>query len=136
MGRGQRQGGPVFDVGQFRLPGVLLNALLPVGDKLKAPLATIFRDENRPETQRMQAADILTNYASDDPNLLADLLMDANPKAYATLFPVVERQATKTLPMFRAEIKKTALPDGSGEVAEEQKDRLAMRQARAAGGGI
>ena len=34
--------------------------------------------------------------------------MDADPKAYASLFPIAERQAAKTLPFFQAEIDKKA----------------------------
>ena len=59
----------------------------PCGTSSTAPLATIFRDKNRPESERNLATNILTDYASDDPNLIADLLMDADPKAYAALLP-------------------------------------------------
>ena len=59
----------------------------PVRGKLTPPLATIFRDKNRPETERSLATNILTDYASDDPDLIANLLMDADPKAYAAFFP-------------------------------------------------
>ena len=81
-----------------------IEALRPVRGKLTAPLATIFRDRNRSESEPAQATDILTDYASDDPNLLADLLMDADPKAYAAFFPIAQRQESKTLPLFQAEI--------------------------------
>ena len=56
-------------------------------DKLTAPLAAIFRDKHRPETEHTLATNILADYASDDPTLLADLLMDADPKAYAASLP-------------------------------------------------
>ena len=54
-----------------------LDALRPVRTSLTAPLATIFRDKNRPESEHALATSILADYASDDPNLIADLLMDA-----------------------------------------------------------
>ena len=112
--------------------GPWLDALRPVRGKLTAPLATIFRDKNRPETERTLATNILTDYASDDPNLIADLLMDADPKAYAAFFPIAQRQEAKTLPLFQAEIaKKATIPD-SDKDSEMVKDRLAERQARAA----
>ena len=38
------------------------------------------------------ATDILTDYAGDDPDRLAELLMAADPKAYASFFPVAEKQ--------------------------------------------
>ena len=58
--------------------------------------------------------------------------MDADPKAYAAFFPIAQRQAAKTLPLFQAEIaKKATIPD-SDKDSEMVKDRLAERQARAA----
>src|SRR5271166_544340 len=86
--------------------GPWLDALRPVQGKLNSPLAVIFRDKNCPETERTLATNILTDYASDEPNLIANLLMDADPKAYAAFFPIVERQQEKTLPLFQAEISK------------------------------
>ena len=74
--------------------------------KLTAPLATIFRDRNRSEFEREQATDILTHYASDDPTLAADLLIGADPRAYAAFFPIAQGQAAKTLPLFQAELLK------------------------------
>ena len=86
--------------------GPWIKALHPVWGKLTAPLATIFRDRNRSEFEREQATDILTHYASDDPTLAADLLMDADPRAYAAFFPIAHRQESKTLPLLQAEISK------------------------------
>ena len=112
--------------------GPWLDALRPVRGKLTAPLATIFRDKNRPESEHALATSILADYASDDPNLIANLLMDADPKAYASFFPIAQRQETKTLPLFQAEIaKKATIPDSDND-SETVKDQLAERQARAA----
>ena len=60
--------------------GAWLDALRPVRGKLTAPLAAIFRDRKRPETERTLATNILTDYASDDPDRLAELLMDRRPQ--------------------------------------------------------
>ena len=76
--------------------------------KLNVPLGEIFRDKNRPESVHSLATDILTDYASDDPNLIVNLLMDADPKGYADFFPIAQRQESKTLPLFQAEISKKA----------------------------
>ena len=56
--------------------------------------------------------------------------MTAGAKAYASLFPVAERQAEKTVPVFQAEIAKGSRREG-GE-SEHVKESLAERQARAA----
>ena len=91
--------------------GDWLKYLTDVRSKLNPPLATIFRGGNLSESERTQVTNILTDYASDDPDLLANLLMDAEPKAYAALFPIVEGKAGKTLPLFRAEITRRATPE-------------------------
>ena len=54
------------------------------------------------------ATDILTDYASDDPDRLAELLMVADEKAYVSLFPVAEKRARNVLPVFQAELAKKA----------------------------
>ena len=81
----------------------LMKTLRPIRKQLLASLATTFRDPQR-KTERYFATNILADYASDQPNLLADLLMDADPKAYADFFPIAQGQAAKTLPLFQAEI--------------------------------
>src|SRR5262249_49284062 len=73
--------------------GPWLDALRPVQVPLTAPLAVIFRDKARPETEHALATNILADYAKDAPDLVAELLMAADSKAYRTLFPVAERQA-------------------------------------------
>jgi serine/threonine protein kinase/formylglycine-generating enzyme required for sulfatase activity/tetratricopeptide (TPR) repeat protein len=92
---------PVF-LGQW------LELLRSVRAKITAPLAIIFEDRARPETEHTLATNILADYAKDSPGLLARLLMAADPKAYQTLFRVVEGQAENTLPLFRAQLGKTA----------------------------
>jgi serine/threonine protein kinase/tetratricopeptide (TPR) repeat protein len=95
---------PVF-LGQW------LDALRPVRAKLIAPLAAVFRDGTRPETEHNIATNTLADFAADDPTTLADLLMDADPKAYLTLFPVAQRLAEEVLPAFQAELGKTTTFD-------------------------
>ncbi len=112
--------------------GPWLDALRPVRTKLTAPLATIFREKNRPATEHSLATNILTSYASDDPDLIADLLMDSDPKAYAAFLPIAQRQEAETLRFLQAEINKKVTTSDSDKDAEMVKDRLAERQARAA----
>jgi formylglycine-generating enzyme required for sulfatase activity len=110
----------------------LIETLRPIRHRLLTPLASIFRNARRSESERGFATTVLADYASDVPDLLADLLMDADPKSYTVLFSVVARQAAKTLPLFQAEIQKIANPPESETNIEQIKDRLAERQARAA----
>jgi eukaryotic-like serine/threonine-protein kinase len=109
----------------------LIETLRPVRKALLSPLARVFRDAGRLESERSFATTILIDYGVDDPPLLADLLMEAGPKAYASLFPVAQQQAAGVLPVLQAEIAKS-LGSANEEGSEEAKDRLAKRQARAA----
>jgi len=112
--------------------GSWLDALRPERSKLTSPLAAIFRDKSRPESEHRLATNILTDYASDDPDLIADLLMDADPKAYGAFFPIARRQESKTLPLLQAEIARKPTIHDNDKDSEMVKDRLAERQARAA----
>ncbi len=87
--------------------GPWLEALRPVRAKLTAPLAVIFRDKKQSETIHSLVTDILAVYASDDPSLLADLLLASDPIAYLKLFPAAELQAAKTSPVFQTEFSKS-----------------------------
>ena len=99
MGGSRRQGGSGVCVGQCPLSsGTWLEALRPVRGKLTAPLAMIFQEKSRSETEHALATNILVDYASDDPDRLAELLMVSDPKAYLSLFPVAERRAEQILP--------------------------------------
>ena len=87
--------------------GPWLEALRPVRGKLTAPMVSIFQ-EKHPDSEHTQATNILTDYASDDAERLAELLMVAEPKAYLSLFPVAEKKAERVLPLFQAELAKRA----------------------------
>src|SRR5262249_52818911 len=85
-----------------------LDALRPVGRTLTPQLATIFQEESRPETEHTLATNILADYASDDPDRLAELLMVSDPKAYQSLFLVAAKSAEQILPVFEAELARKA----------------------------
>jgi serine/threonine protein kinase/formylglycine-generating enzyme required for sulfatase activity len=87
-----------------------LEALRPVRARLTAPLAAIFRDKERPEDIHAKVTDILADYAQDAPGLLAELLMNADPKAYRALFPIAGRRSAEVLSLFGAELDKKADP--------------------------
>ena len=88
--------------------GPWIEALRPVRGSLTSPLSTIFQEKDRSESEHKLATNILADYAGDDPERLADLIMVADPKAYLSLFPVAEKQAEQILPVFRAELAKQA----------------------------
>ena len=107
--------------------GFWLDALRPARDKLTAPLATIYRDTKHPETERSLAFGVLEDYASDQPDLLANLLMDSEADHFAVLFKKLKAYQQAVVPLLEAEMVKS-LP----EATEGEKDDLAKSQARAA----
>ena len=93
-GRGRKVAQALVSVNSVVL-GPWIDALRPVRGKLTGPLATIFQDKARPETEHSLATNILADYASDDPDRLAELLMVADPKAYREPLPG-RREARRT----------------------------------------
>ena len=79
---------------------------VPVRSILLKPLAAIFRDTNRRETERSLATDILTDYAADQAEILADLLMDADEKQFVVLYPKLKEHGATGTQRLLAEIEK------------------------------
>ena len=108
--------------------GDWLKYLTDVRSKLKPPLATIFRDKKLSESERTQVTNILADYASDDPDLLADLLLDSEEKPFAVLFDKLKAHQERAVPLLEAELDRQPAPDATADA----QDHLAQRQARAA----
>ena len=111
-----------------------LDALRPARGELTAPLATIFRDKKHSETERSLAMNILTDYASDQPTLLADLLMDSEENLFAALFDKLKTHQDLAVRPLEDELAKPspAATKVNDQDVERKKDVLAGRQARAA----
>jgi formylglycine-generating enzyme required for sulfatase activity len=105
-----------------------LNALRPVSGHLLGPLTAIYRDGKRRALDRALATDVLAEYAADQPEVLADLLCDADEKQFAVLFPRLRAHGSQAPPLLAAEIAKGLPPDAS----DDARERLAGRQANAA----
>jgi eukaryotic-like serine/threonine-protein kinase len=121
-------------------------AFRPVKKSLIVPLADIFRDRN-PEraAERTLATNLLADYAADQPQVLANLLMDADDKQFAVIFRVVGGgwramgkdhpfASTEYLPVFTQLL--TAVIDTRLPVdlpsSDDKRESLAKRQANAA----
>ena len=111
-----------------------LDALRPARGELTAPLATIFRDKKHPETERSLAMNILADYASNQPTLLADLLMDSEENPFAALFDKLKTHQDLAVRPLEDELAKPspAATEVDDQDVERKKDVLAERQARAA----
>ena len=83
--------------------GVWVEALRPVRQKLLKPLATVFRDPKRPE-QKQVAAQVLAGYAADRPEVLAELLLDADARQYAVISPVLMKHSEQATTRMRQEL--------------------------------
>jgi formylglycine-generating enzyme required for sulfatase activity len=103
--------------------------LSPVKAHLTPPLSAISRDRLAPvSSERTLATNVLAVYAADQPDLLADLLMEADDKQFAALFPKVRDHRDRGANFLTAEIVKRIEPGAS----EDDKEKLAKRQANAA----
>ena len=80
--------------------------------------------------ERSLATDILADYAADQPQVLADLLMDADDKQFAVIYPKFKEQGEQGLPVLIGEIDKKLPPDLPS--SDEKREKLAKRQANAA----
>ena len=104
-----------------------MDALRPVRGKLLASLSTVFHDGERRETERSLATDLLADYAVDRPEALAHLLMDANERQFAVLYPKVLSHWERTILVLSETVTTPLEPKKS----DEEKESLAKRQANA-----
>jgi eukaryotic-like serine/threonine-protein kinase len=109
--------------------GQWTEAFRPVKDQLLPKLSAIFGDRH-PErgAERSLATNLLADYASDRPAALAELLATADESQFGVLFPKVQAVREQAVPTLTRLLDQTAATDPS----EEDKERLAKRQANAA----
>jgi eukaryotic-like serine/threonine-protein kinase len=118
-------------------------ALWNVRDLLIGSLAEIYRDESRLDEHSL-AASVLTQYAANQPILLADLLLDSDAKSFDIIFPAIEAQRSATLAHLRSAVSfaltistpafstdAVGRDQHSGADQELAKDRIASRGGRA-----
>jgi formylglycine-generating enzyme required for sulfatase activity len=91
------------------------------------PLAEVFGDPDAP-AERSMATNMLVAYAPDQPDVLAELIKDADAGQYAKLFPLLQAHREKAVALLRQELEKKA----PSEERVAARDVLARRQARAA----
>jgi hypothetical protein len=115
-----------------RVPAVSLASWMEsfrrVRRKMVPSLIEVYRDSNRRETERYQAADLLAEYVADQPHLLTELLLDADVKEFTKLYPKLSDQADYVLPALSVEVDRKPPPGAT----DETKEKLAKRQANAA----
>jgi hypothetical protein len=84
------------------------DALRPLRGKLLAPLAVAYGNAGRPAEQS-RATEILADYAADEPKVLSDLLLDADEKQFAVIYPKFKEQGGRSVAALLAEIDRRAV---------------------------
>jgi serine/threonine protein kinase/formylglycine-generating enzyme required for sulfatase activity len=107
-----------------------LDALQPVRLRLLPPLAAIFGNSERREDERSLAMNGLVDYAADQAPVLADAVMNADARQFATLLPLLQARGEQGLPALIAEIDKQLPADMPS--SDDRREKLAKRQANAA----
>jgi formylglycine-generating enzyme required for sulfatase activity len=105
--------------------------LRPVREKLIDSLSVAFRNSKRTETELTLAASVLAQYV-DKPELLTDLLLDAEPFQFEVLYAKLMRLLKNFDRGVIFEILTASLESPlEDEESELEKDKLAKRQANA-----
>jgi eukaryotic-like serine/threonine-protein kinase len=110
--------------------GHWMEGFRPIKGTLLTPMASIYRDTNGRESERFLATNILADYAADNTQLLADLLMDADEKQFAAIFPKIKDCGEEGLSLLTAAIDKKLPPELPS--SDNDREKLAKRQANAA----
>jgi formylglycine-generating enzyme required for sulfatase activity len=102
--------------------------LRPVRRQLVGPLTAVFHDRGPDQVaERSLATSMLADFASDQPDLLAELVMDADEKQFVALFPKVAEHVGAATSRFEVELARPVAEAFSGA----ERDALAARQANA-----
>jgi formylglycine-generating enzyme required for sulfatase activity len=109
--------------------GLWSEAFRPVRHWLVPQLSELFRD-HQPErlAESGLAANLLADYAADQPAVLADLVKDADEKQFVVIFPKLSETRPQALPLLLAEVD-GRLPFAANDDAIE---KAAKRRANAA----
>ena len=92
--------------------GLWMEGFRPIKGKLLESLKSIYGNPNGRESDRTLATNILADYAADKPQVLADLLMKADEKQFAVIYPKFKDRGAEALSLLIAEIDKK-LPSGT-----------------------
>src|SRR5262249_26991866 len=89
--------------------GVWIEGFRSVRSKLQKPLARVFRDRHEKRAaQRNAATDILADYVALEPEVLADLLMDADDEQFTVLYPKLKAYPERATASLSRELDRKA----------------------------
>jgi formylglycine-generating enzyme required for sulfatase activity len=107
---------------------LLLKTLESVGERLLDRLAVFFHSGDPEQADRTWAASILAEYAAGRPEVLTGLLLDADERQFAWLYPKVEAHRERAVALCHETLEAVL----GQQKTEVEKERLAKRQANAA----
>jgi serine/threonine protein kinase/formylglycine-generating enzyme required for sulfatase activity len=115
--------------GQFT---TLREMLRPAREHLIPPLSSAYRSRGRGESDRYWASTLLADYCGDEAHLglLAGLLLDADDKQFAVIYPKFRERGEQGLALLTGEIGKKLPADLPS--SDEKREELAKWQANAA----
>jgi hypothetical protein len=99
--------------------GIWMDCLHQVSGRLQKPLVVVFRDSGRRQTERERAAEILRDYAGGQPDVLADLLMDADEQQFTVLFPKLAVHAQRSISLLDEELGKRVTTTPTVQLRQE-----------------
>ena len=100
--------GPVADALVTQNPLLLgrwMEALRPVRDVLTPTLTRLFADARRSQTERSLTADVLADYAADQPDVLVELIKHAEGRHYNTLLAKLKTHQPLAVEKLAAEFE-------------------------------
>ena len=103
-----------------------IDLLRPVHTQLVPELAVAFRNENDP-AHKVVTTDLLAAYAADKPELVAELLLDADARQFSRLWPLVQKSPAVATQVWTQELRR----QGMFDAPNPQELALFRRQAQA-----
>ena len=91
---------------------IWIELLRPVRKHLVPPLADVFRASpgDRSQSEIDLATDVLEKYAADDLEQLSELVLDANPKQFVSLFDALQSHGDAAIANLDREINRVLIP--------------------------
>jgi serine/threonine protein kinase/formylglycine-generating enzyme required for sulfatase activity len=110
-----------------------VDSLRSVADRLRYPLVDIYQDPRRRDAERNQAANVLSDYLTDQPKESVRLLLDANETQFALIYPGVAKLRKETIPLLEAELARNPppVPSYEGDGDNDEWSEFYLRQAKA-----
>ena len=115
----------------------LIEGLRPVHATMLGPLSRHFRDPSKSESEHLLAATVLADFASDRPEVLAELVLDASPVSLPVLMAALVNNTETAVGRMEAEVTRRLQPvwdDPPQKSAWPSVDDETVRQIESASG--